>query len=329
MHISNLLKVAAVGLAVLAVNQALLANAAETLRLGGVHSPSSFETKSLDRFAELVSEKTGGEVTVQVFPAGQLGDAVSMIENVMIGSQDMFANVADWNEHIIGDYAIMGMPFAFSGIDHVKRFLASDVAKDMKARMIEEKGIRVLADNFYRLPRILVTKEPVDGLDDVEGLKMRLANIDVYLDTWKALGARPTVIPWAEAYLALRTGVVDGLDSPLSSVYPQKFYQAAKHITMTNHSVAPFNILVSEKSFQALSEEHRQALTAAAQEAGDFYSEMISSEYETQKAEMTKAGVTFSDVELEPFVERARQVAERLEEEGKWSPGLFDKAQEF
>lgn len=300
-----------------------MAASAETLRLGGVHSPTSFETKSLERFAELAKKKSGGKVIVQVFPAGQLGDAVSMIENVMIGSQDMFANVSDWNSHISKDYAIMGMPFAFSGIEHVKRFLASDVMAKIKARMIKEKGIRVLADNFYRLPRVLITKQPVKSIADIQGLKLRMANIDVYLETWEALGAKPTVIPWAEAYLALRTGVVEGLDSPLSSIYPQKFYQAAKYVTMTNHSVAPFNILISEKSFQKLSKENQKNLTEAAKEAGDYYTKMIADDFSKQKAAMEKSGVKFNTVDLKPFVERASKVAERMEKKGKWSPGLF------
>lgn len=301
--------------------------AAKALKLGGVHSPTSFETKALQYFAKQVEEKTKGEVTVQIFPAGQLGDAVGMIENVMIGAQDMFANVADWNSHIIKDYAIMGMPFAFSSIDQMKHFLASDVAADMKARMVKEKGIRVLADNFYRLPRELVTKKPVKGIDDIQGLKMRMANIDVYLDTWKALGTKPTVIPWAETYLAVRTGVVDGLDSPLSSIFPQKFYQAANYITMTNHSVAPFNILISEKSYQSLSEADRKALTEAAKAAGDYYTEMIETDFAKQKAEMEKAGVVFEEVDLKPFIERAKTVARQYEAEGKWPAGLFEKVQ--
>lgn len=301
--------------------------AAEELRLGGVHSPTSFETQALERFAELVAEKTGGELTIQVFPAGQLGEAVSQIENVMLGAQDMFANVADWNEHLVKDYAIMGMPFAFTGVDHVKRFIESEHYAEMKRRMIEEKGIRVLGDNFYRLPRVLVTKAPVESLEDIQGLKMRLGNIDAYLETWKALGAKPTVIPWAESYLALRTGVVDGLDSPLSSVYPQKFYQAAKYVTMTNHSAAPFNILISERIFQGLSEAQQSALIEAAREAGEFYTQAIAREFKKQKAEMEADGVTFAEIDVAPFVERARAVAKEFESQGRWPQGLFDKVQ--
>ncbi|OUS03997.1 hypothetical protein A9Q96_16960 [Rhodobacterales bacterium 52_120_T64] len=308
---------------VLFAAQTNVTTAAETLRLGGVHSPTSFETQSLEHFAQLVEEKTNGELTIQVFPASQLGDAVSMIENVKIGAQDMFANVSNWNSHIVSDYGILGMPFAFSDITHLKRFQKSDVFLDMKARMISEQGLRVLADNYYRLPRVLVTKQPVSELADIQGLLMRMANISVFLETWEALGAKPTVIPWAESYLALRTGVVDGLDSPLSSIYSQQFYLAVQYVTMTNHSVAPFNILISEISFSKLSATNQSMLIEAAEESGDFYTQMIEDNFAPQRTEMLESGVTFSEIDTIEFVASASEVAARLESEGKWATGLF------
>jgi tripartite ATP-independent transporter DctP family solute receptor len=301
------------------------AAAAKELRVGGVHSPTSFETKGLEKFAELAAQKSGGAVTVKVFPAGQLGDAVSMIENVMMGALDMFANVADWNQNVVKDYGIMAMPFAFRDQEHMKKFLASDLYAGMKKEMIEKKNLRVLADNWYRVPRVLVTKFPVTSLKDLEGRKFRLANIKAYVETWKALGMKPTILPWSESYLSLKTGVVDGMDSPFSSVFPEKFYQAAPYITMTNHSVAPFNILISEAVFKKQPKAQQEALISAGREAGEFYTKAIEAEFETHKAKMTADGAKVSGIDVKPFVEKARPVATQLEKDGDWTPGLFDK----
>ncbi len=298
---------------------------ARELRLGGVHSPTSFETKGLEKFAELAAQKSGGAVTIKVFPAGQLGDAVSMIENVMMGALDMFANVADWNQNVVKDYGIMAMPFAFRDQEHMKTFLASDLYGAMKKEMLEKKKLRVLADNWYRVPRVLVTKFPVASVKDLEGRKFRLANIRAYVETWKALGMKPTILPWSESYLALKTGVVDGMDSSFSSVFPEKFYQAAPYITMTNHSVAPFNILISETVFAKLPKAQQDAMLAAGSEAGDFYTKAIGAEFESHKAKMTADGAKISDIDVKPFVEKARPVAVQLEKDGDWTPGLFDK----
>lgn len=299
--------------------------AAKELRLGGVHSPTSFETKALERFAALAAEKSGGTIKVNVFPAGQLGDAVSMIENVMMGALDMFGNVADWNQNVVKDYGIMAMPFAFRDLAHMKTFLASDIYAGMKKEMIEKKKLRVLADNWYRVPRVLVTKFPVTSIKDLEGRKFRLANIKAYVETWKALGMKPTILPWAESYLSLKTGVVDGMDSPFSSVYPEKFYQAAPYVTMTNHSIAPYNVLISEVVFQKLTADQQKALVDAGKEAGDFYTKAIEEQVSTHTAKMTEEGAKINEIDVKEFVEKARPVAERLEKDGDWTPGLFDK----
>jgi len=313
-------------LAMLPMLQATPAAAAvKELRLGGVHSPTSFETKGLERFAELAAAKSGGTLKVNVFPAGQLGDAVSMIENVMMGATDMFANVADWNQNVVKDYGIMAMPFAFRDQAHMKTFLASDIYAAMKKEMVEKKKLRVLADNWYRAPRVLVTKFPVTSIKDLEGRKFRLANIKAYVETWKALGMKPTILPWAESYLALKTGVVDGMDSPFSSVYPEKFYQAAPYVTMTNHSIAPFNILISEVVFQKLTADQQKALLEAGKEAGDFYTKSIQDDVKSLSAKMTAEGAKINEIDVKEFVDKARPVAAQLEKEGDWAPGLFDK----
>jgi len=312
-------------LAVLPMLQATPATAAaKELRLGGVHSPTSFETKGLERFAALVAEKSGGALKVNVFPAGQLGDAVGMIENVMMGALDMFANVADWNQNVVKDYGIMAMPFAFRDQAHMKTFLASDIYAGMKKEMVEKKKLRVLADNWYRVPRVLVTKFPVTSLKDLDGRKFRLANIKAYVETWKALGMKPTILPWAESYLSLKTGVVDGMDSPFSSVYPEKFYQAAPYVTMTNHSIAPFNILISEVVFQKLTADQQQALLDAGREAGEFYTQSIEAQVTEHTAKMAAEGAKISDIDVTEFVDKARPVAAQLEKDGDWRLGLFD-----
>lgn len=302
---------------------------AKDLRLGGVHSPTSFETKGLNLFADMVKEKTNGALTISVYPSGQLGDAVSMIENVMMGAQDMFANVSDWNQHLNQDFKILSMPFAFNNMDHLKRFQGSPTYKEMRETMLEEKKIRILADNWYRMPRVLVTKEEVKSLADLKDRKLRMANLTTYIETWKALGAKPTVIPWAEAFISVRTGVTVGLDSPLSSVYSQKFYQVAPWVTLTYHVVAPFNILISEVVFSKLPADQQKALLEAAQEAGVAYTKSIDDNFAPQKEEMEKAGTKFVTIDTAPFAKIAGEVAARFEAEGAWSKGLFAEVRSY
>ena len=184
-------------------------------KLGGVHAVDTPETIALYRFAELVEEKTGGQLTIEVYPAGQLGDAVGMIENTIMGAQQLFANVMDWNQHIVQDFGILAMCFAFRDIEHIKRFMETETYQAMEQEMIDEHGVRILAKNWYRLPRAIVTKDPVFSIGDIKGRQLRMPHRDL-LPVWEALEqthripAEPTS-PWE--------GVGEGMDSPIGSIY--------------------------------------------------------------------------------------------------------------
>jgi len=295
-----------------------------TWKLAGVHAVTTPETKGLNYFADLVKKESGGDFIINVYPAGQLGkDAVAMVENLMMGSIEMFGNVMDWNQHLVKDFAILAMPFLFKDLDAVREFQEGSIYQEMKERIIAERGVRVVADNWYRLPKVLVTKRPVRTLDDLQGMKMRMPSIKTYFETWKALGAKPTTIPWAEAFLALKKGVVDGMDSPLGSVYGMKFYQAANYIAMTNHLVAPFDLLANEKKYLELPEGHKKILLKAGREAGAHYTKLVVDMFEKDKVKMEKAGVEFVAIDTAPFAREAMKVAERFEAEGMWKKGLF------
>ena len=234
-----------------------------TWRLGGVHAVTAPETVGLKKFSELVDQKTQGRLKIEIFPAGQLGAEVPQLENLIMGTQEMFGNVADWNENIVKDWGIIGMPFAFDNVAHVRKFQRSSEYEQLKKALLEQKGVKILADNWYRLPKVLLTKKPVHTPKDLAGMKLRMPHIKTYVETWGATGAKTIVVPWAEAFIALKTGVADGMDSPLGSIYGQKFHQAAPYIILTNHLVAPFNLLANNKAYQKLPADIQKGLLDA------------------------------------------------------------------
>ncbi len=300
-----------------------------TWKLGGVHAVTTPETKGLNYFSDLVKQKSNGNLIINVYPAGQLGKkAVTLIENLMMGSIEMFANVMDWNQHMVKDFGILAMPFTFKDLDAVRKFQQGGIYSELKSRMIAERGVRILSDNWYRLPKVIVTKRPIKSLADLKGLNMRMPSMKTYFDTWKSLGAKPTTIAWSEAFLALKKGVVDGMDSPLGSIYGMKFYQAAPYITMTYHLVAPFNLLVNEKKFQELSATNQKIMIEAGREAGDHYTKLVEDSFKVDKEKMIKAGCQFIDIDTAPFIKVAADVAAKFEAEGMWKKGLFKEITE-
>lgn len=303
---------------------AMPALAEMTLRLGTNAAPLSAEVQASKEFARLVTERSGGELTVEVFEGDKLGKPVSQIENLQLGTQEFHANVSDWLQQLDKDWATLAMPFLFSGIDHVKAFQQSDAYAAMKERLTTEHSIRIVADNWYRLPKVLVTTMPVFKPSDLEGIKLRMPNLETYVKTWAAFGAKPTPLAWGEAYLAMKTGTVDGMDSPLNLVHPQKFYQAAPFILKTDHLVAPYTVLMSEDAWQKLTAEQQDLVLQAGADAGDFYTRLVEDSFAEQKAAMLAEGAAIIEIDAAAFAEQAKSVMADFEAAGAWSPGMVD-----
>ncbi len=306
-----------------------IAHAATTLRVGVGTAPLSSETLALQEMARLVAERSGGELTVDVFDSDKLGSSVAQIENLQLGTQDMHSNVADWYQHLDPAWSALAMPFLFGGVEHVQRFQASDTYAAWTQSMIDDHGVRMLADNWYRLPRVLITRTPVLKVEDLDGMKLRMPNLDTYIETWSALGAKPTVIAYAEAFLAMRTGTVNGMEAPLSGIFPQKFYQAAPFVTLTRHQIAPYTVIISEQVWSSLPADQQAILQQAAVDAGDYYYGLILDSFDEQKRQMLSEGTTFIEVDTEPFATRVEPVIRQFEADGKLPEGLVQEIRDL
>lgn len=312
-----------------ALTFASVADAATTLRVGVGTAPLSSETLALQEMARLVDERSGGELTVDVFDSDKLGSSVAQIENLQLGTQDMHSNVADWYQHLNPAWSALAMPFLFGGVEHVQRFQDSDTYAAWKQNLIDEHGVRMLADNWYRLPRVLITRTPVFTVEDLDGMKLRMPNLETYIETWSALGAKPTVIAYAEAFLAMKTGTVNGMEAPLSGIFPQKFYQASPFVTLTRHQIAPYTVIISEPVWQNLPADQQEILQQAAMDAGDFYYDLILSSFDEQKRQMLAEGVAFIEVATEPFAAKVEPVIRKFEEDGKLPQGLVQEIRDL
>lgn len=299
--------------------------AAEKFRFGLNGAPLSIEVAGAKEFARLVGEHSGGSMTIDVFEGDKLGKPVAQIENLQLGTQDFHGNVSDWLQKLEKDWSTLAMPFLFSGVDHVKKFQMTEDYTAMKERVAKEHGVRIVADNWYRLPKVLITTKPVFKPADLEGVKLRMPNLATYIDTWSSFGARPTVLAWSEAYLAMKTGTVEGMDTPITAVYPQKFYQAAPYVLKTDHLIAPYVVLVSEKIWQKMSADQQQVLLKAGAEAGDFYTDRAASDFKKHKQLMLAEGTVFVEADAKPFAAKAQDVMKKFEAEGKWSKGMVEK----
>lgn len=299
------------------------------LKMGGIQSVDDSSTKAMNKMADIVDKKTNGRVEIQVFPASQLGDAVSQMEAVQFGSIDFFVDAGGWVSKFVPDKGVESLFFVFGSEDHYRKFLSSDLNKELEGQFTQETGIKIVANNWLRAPRVIVSKKPVKQMSDLEGLKMRVPDILTYLESVQALGARPTQVPWGEVYLALNQGVVEAAEGPLDAVYTMKFYESANNITMTNHIRDDMVVMINNKKFNSLTKEQQDIIVAAANEAGDWYTQTVKDNTTKFIDEMKKAGVNFIEVDKDPFIEKMVKTASQLENEDLWRKGLFEEIQQM
>ena len=292
------------------------ARAATTLRVGVGTAPLSAETKALQEMARLAAERSGGDVKIDVFDSDKLGGSVAQLENLQLGTQDMLSNVADWYQHLDkGWNSELARKTYVAILDGVQ-----DLPPNREKSVPPTPEEKAFLDR--EVPRVLLTTRPVRTPDDLKDMRLRMPDLDTYLRTWGALGAKPTVIAFSEAFLAMKTGTVQGMEAPLSGVYPQKFYQAAPFITLTMHQIAPYTVMISEKTWKRLAPRQQEIVTRAAQDAGDWYHKLILDSFDDQKAKMIAEGVQFIETDTKPWADRVEAVIKAFETEGKLPRGL-------
>ncbi|MFO1414496.1 MAG: TRAP transporter substrate-binding protein [Burkholderiales bacterium] len=265
-------------------------------------------------FANAVKQKTNGRVEVQVAPSAQLGDDAAMITALRSGTLDMSANSQGATAAIVPEYGAFGMPFLFTSPDQAFKLLDGPLGKEL-ADASAAKGLIVLGywDNGIR--HLSNNKKPVLTPADMKGLKVRTPPDAVTIDIMTALGAETQQIKFAELYVALQQGVVDGQENPLVNVYASKLYEVQKYISLTGHKFEMNPFLMSKRTWDKLSDADKKAIQEAANEATALQRKLSKEEDAKLAAELKAKGVRIDTVDTVPFQKATEPVI------AKWSTG--------
>ncbi len=286
-----------VGLIILSFENVYAASSV-TLKLGHAGSKGTPQDVGSVRFSELVDKYTDGRVKVQVFPDSMLGGSKALVEGVMLGTVEVaVTTVLDAMEP---KAAIPVLPYLFRDADHAEKVLNSPIGEEIYTPFLS-KGIRVLCVWDGGGFRQTLSKRPINKLEDLRGLKIRVPQTDLYISVFKALGANPTPMTFSEVYSGLQQGVVDGMEQPLSQIYDMKFYEVAKNIALTSHIYCPFPVVTSEKVYKSLPVADQDAVLRAAKDTIKYVRNAIDSELSTKIAKMKESGVRFSNPDVVPF----------------------------
>jgi tripartite ATP-independent transporter DctP family solute receptor len=284
------------------------------LTLGHGAAPGNPRHEAAVHFANVVKQKSSGRIEVQVAPSAQLGDDAAMVTALRSGTLDLSANSQGATAVVVPEYAAYGMPFLFAESAQAFKVLDGPLGKEL-ADKSAAKNLIVLGywDNGIR--HVSNNRKPVLAPGDMKGLKIRTPPDAVTIDIMTALGAETQQIKFAELYVALEQGVVDGQENPLANIYASKLYEVQKYITLTGHKFEMNPFLMSKRSWDRLAEGDRRIITEAAAEATALQRRLSREADEKLVGELKAKGVRIDKVDTRPFAKATESVT------AKWTSG--------
>ena len=281
-------------------------------------------------FAEEVAQRSGGEMTVRIFPDGQLGSEREVLELLQIGSIAMTKVSAATMANFAPEYKVLGVPYLFRDKDHMFGVLEGPTGREileagseylLKGLCFYDAGSR----SFYTVA------EPIKTPDDLAGLKIRVMNHQMSVDMVNAMGGSATPMAYGELYSALEQGVVDGAENNPPSFVSSRHYEIAKYYTLDEHSSVPDVLVMGTRYWETLSKQEQEWLREAAEVSVEAQKEFWRRNVEECMATLAEAGVEVFHPEKSAFAASAssvleefardptmRALVERIEKEGEW-----------
>lgn len=271
----------------------LLASApaiAQNARLGYVPTEDHPVGQASRHFAKLVEEKTGGRIKIETFGNGVLGSEPDMQASVQAGFIDIMVGPTPNLVGVVPEFMIFDLPFFYKDFAAVDAVMDAEVGEHLFSLLQEKTGIVGLAwwDNGFR--HMTNAIRPVNAVEDMAGLNIRVIPNPLFIATWTALGTNPTPLPWPELYAALENRAVDGQETPYALIYTARFYEVQSHLAKTGHVYTPFVLLASQKWFGSLSEEDKALVLEAAKESAAFQREISRKSAEDLEQELIAKG---------------------------------------
>ena len=303
---------------------ALAADAPVYLQIGQTAAEDSIWVKASQRFAELASEKSGGTITMDVYPAGQLGSQTDLYDQMYAGATVIGVGTpAYFADMGAPEFGIIAGPYLATSWDDIDKLQESEWFSAQE-KIMEDGGIKVLSFNLRVGTRETLTTKPVEKLADLKGMKIRVPNSSVYINTYTALGANPIPMNLGEVYTSLSQGVIEGEDNTISTMQSEKHYEVAKNLIMDHHIYDLQCFCMSAMIFNAMSEDQQAALLEAAEEAAVYFNELAVEAEKATLEDMQNSGVTVYYPELSEYQDAAKSFYDDPAINSRWSDGLYD-----
>lgn len=297
-----------------------------TWRMATKMPVDSPEGQVFAKFAELTEEYTDGELKIDVFPNEQLGKEDAVLEQLQANIIQVYAEGFGYMKKWEPALAWVAAAFAFDDYDHWQRFMTSETVTGWFDNAAEQSGVRPLGDptQVLRGPyRVMVSNVPIESAADIAGVKLRMHENKVAIETWDHLGAEVITLPWTEVYQGISKSIVQAVNSPIALVESMRFNEVAPYIPRHDEYWQSIGFMVNEQALAALDEETRAGLLKAYEEAGDYSQEVMFGVAEESIARMEEAGATFSVLDTAPLVEKMQSFYDDMAAQGELPEGFM------
>ena len=275
------------------------------------------------RFAERIKQRTNGKIQITHYPGSQLGSARQMIESVKVGALAfMISGMGGWN--LILD--TISLPYLFRDLEHADKVINGPLWEEQNRKLVEKSGIRTAGWVFRGLRNCTFSKVAVHKPADMIGLKLRVPESAVNMETWRAVGAKPTPMAIAEVYTSLQQGAIDGQENPTDFIVKSSFFEVQKYLVLTGHVNPPGWVQLNDKVWQDLTPETKKVWMEVWNEVSmELRKEMLAQETNNHGIWKAKGGqVIVPDVAA--FREAMKDVWKKFAPKA-WGEGFYERIQ--
>ncbi|PAU74055.1 TRAP transporter substrate-binding protein [Halomonas salipaludis] len=266
-----------------------------TLRASGSFQPDHSSSLAMERFRDAVSEKTNGEVRIDLFPSNQLGGASQQVDQVRRGSIFMSWSGPSFWTGVVPEIEALSLPFMLPDQERAFELVDGPVG-DILSERFEERDVIALGWGDLGARHVTNSRRALNSIEDFDGLSLRMQPNEVHLNTFRALGANPTPLDIAELFSALQQGVVDGQENPYSIILTNRFQEVQNHFSDTAHFYDYVVYLANKDAFENLDPEYQEAIRTSMDEAIEWQRSYNKESNEAAREALIEEGMTFTPI---------------------------------
>jgi len=280
---------------------ALTAEAQTNLRFANTLSGSDTHNDAARRMAEILKERSAGQLTMTVHPAGELGNDSAILEGVRLGSIDIGLTGNPFFTQFAPRLNVMDLPYLFRDADHAHKVMDGPIGEEL-LKDLERNRMKGIAFWEIGFRHVTNSKLAIRTPDDLKGLKIRTTPNKAHLEAFRIWGANPVPMAFTELYLALQTGTVDAQENPINNIFANRMYEVQKHLSLTGHAYTASIAAMSLVKFNALPADQQKLVLDSAREAGRFQRDLNARQEGENLAKIKAAGLqVIEKVDTEAF----------------------------